>query len=744
MNQLTKAAILFFVPLFLGICLFFSPLGQTIERKGGLALLFNLRGPRTPPAEVVIINIDHESAEKLALPQKLSLWPRTIHARLIDCLHHMGAAVITFDVHFAEPREGKQDQIFADAIQRAGNITLFEKLDRIHLNGSEGKTTSQASLESRVPPIALLASAAQETAPHPLPKLPVRINQTWIYKASAGGRATLPAVSLQQYGLRFYNRIHALITTRTPGFADKLPPDSDSAFQQFSLQEIIQITRAHFLENKGLQASLLQSMQANKPATKHQEQQIITALIRMYGLDESIYLNFYGPPGTITTLPYFKVLQASDDQLQSIVENKIIFIGSARQFWPEQRDGFYTVFSQADGLDLSGVELAATTCANLLDNHWIKPLDSRYSFGLFIVISLACLAGGVLLPPLLTAIALLIFSGAYTMTALWAFSSHVLWVPLLIPLTIQVPAAYLLSILLHYYEANKGEQRIKQALGYYLPKQVVKELANDLNYITTGDQMVYSTCLMTDAANYTTLSENMGPAALGAHMKNYFQHLFTPVKQYGGVVSDVVGDSMLALWPSTAPCRQNRQASCQAALQILKAIMAFNQANPETAMPTRVGLHFGYMLIGNIGAEDHFEYTPIGDTVNTASRIETLNKKLGTWLLASSEVIADLEIFLSRQAGSFLLSGKSHPIEVHEILALKKDSTQVQHQLCDLFGRARVMYTNKKWAQALVLFGQCLTLFPKDGPSHFYVQLCQKLMDSPPAADWSPTIRITK
>src|SRR5208337_5171877 len=107
---------------------------------------------------------------------------------------------------------------------------------------------------------------------------------------------------------------------------------------------------------------------------------IIRSLIKMYRGPHSRYLNFYGPPRTITTIPYYQMLQPPDKgagHQQIDVKGKVVFVGLSEVSLSEQRDGFYTVFSQKDGLDLSGVEIAATAFGNLIEELPVRPVSFR-------------------------------------------------------------------------------------------------------------------------------------------------------------------------------------------------------------------------------------------------------------------------------------------------------------------------------------------------------------------------------
>jgi len=255
---------------------------------------------------------------------------------------------------------------------------------------------------------------------------------------------------------------------------------------------------------------------------------------------------------------------------------------------------------------------------------------------------------------------------------------------------------------------------------------------------------MYGVCLSTDAAQYTALAERMNPRALGALMNDYYAAVFQPVTARGGIVSDVVGDAMLALWASNAPDGKLRHAACLAAREINVAARAFSQAR-NVALPTRIGLHTGEVLLGNVGARDRYEYRAVGDIVNAACRIQELNKHLGTQVLASSESIAELDPqddLPARALGSFLLAGKSTPLCVHELLPA--NAPENSRALCAEFAGALAVFFSRRWDAAHAAFASLRQRFPDDGPTGFYLGVCQQYRRQPPAENWSGVIAVDK
>jgi adenylate cyclase len=693
--------------------------------------------------------MDKVSADNLNLPIRPDKWPRSLHARLIESLVRKGAAVIAFDMTFDQPRSPEHDNLFAEAIKNAGNVVLCEylKKEKISLTDEEGAHTGDLDIERLVPPIPSLAGSAVALAPFPLPKVPVKVSQYWMFKTGAGDIPTLPVVVFQIFAMDIYDEFVSLLKGISPSHAEMLPQDKDTVIKSKDIENLIHILRDIFEKNPLIAKRMLEGLQnSNLLSADIKKRQILKSLIKMYQGDISRYLNFYGPPCTVKTVSYHQLLQPWDNssviQEQLDLNGKAVFVGLSRRLWPEQKDGFHTVFSQTSGLDISGVEIAASAFANLLEDMSVQPLDFRAHLAFIlvwgVVLGIVCL----FFPAAIAAFSVIGLSLLYLAAAHYQFKHTGSWYPLVIPLFFQAPLAYFGTVLWKYFELNKERQNIRKAFGYYLPDKVVDQLAKNMAHIKSSSHMVYGTCLFTDAERYTALSENMEPKELSSFMNKYWEALFEPVKRHGGVVSDVVGDSMLAIWATAQPDSALRTRACLTALDIAGAVQKFNQSHDNLKLPTRIGLHSGYMLLGNIGAINHYEYTPIGDIVNTASRIEGLNKYFNTRIVLSEEVLHQVDGFLTRELGKFLLFGKSKPVVVYELICRIGESSEQQRRLCSIFSKALNAFRRQSWEEAIKGFNESMEIHSEDGPSIFYLELCEKYRENPPGEMWDGLVSL--
>jgi adenylate cyclase len=635
-----------------GVLLSVVPAVLRVDESFGLGLLFAVRGTVTPPAEVVVVSISRDSAAALGQPAALDRWPRSLHAELLDSLTAAGAEAVAFDVFFDEPRD--DDAQLAAALARAGNVVLGEEI----VQDSEGGASAVGLLESRVLPVDVLGNAALASAPFALPVIPFAVGQFWTFGPS-GDLPSLPAVALQAYLLRDYDEFGALLTNVRP--TTRLPASRAALLGGHDLSAAMSRLRGAFRSDTSLATDLSAALQ-HRPADAATP--ALAALLGLYAGADGRYLNYYGPARAIRTIPFDLAVRphANPD-----LAGKMVFVGGSEPRQSEQRDDFHSVFSEQTGANLSGVEIGATAFANLLEQRSIVPLAMWASL---LLVALSGAALGVFVVGASTARAFALAAAAAVLYAAWVqwqFAAHGVWWPLFVPLLLQLPVAIVLAMLLNYAEVLRQRELVQVALGHYVPQDVVRRLSEQSARTWPERRLLHGACLCTDVESYMTIAESLGAHALAELMDDYFNVLARVVKAHGGFVVDAAGDALLAVWAAAPPYADSRLAACRAALGIIAAVEQFN-ARRTPGLPTRVGVESGELLLGNLGPEQRVGYRAIGDIVNTASRLESLNKVLGTRVLVSTATLAGTSELAARDLGTFLLRGKSTPLGVHELL----------------------------------------------------------------------------
>ena len=747
MSRISKTILFGLLIAAIGVAASFADIAHKLEENSGLGLLFQMRGAKPAPPEVVIISIDRESSERLSLPDNPDRWPRSLHARLIETLAKGGASVIVFDLYFIDPRSPTEDDLLAEAIRSARNVVLAEPLKAKDIPAARiaGVVTAEHRIVETLKPIAPVSRAAFASAPFVLPKLPVKVNQYWAFQTAAGDSPTFPVVAFQLYALPAYEEFFGLLETVDPIAARRLP-HSSMALEGGGAVRLIREIRAIFASDPllagRLSAELKRSGLAGRDPGKSAS---IESLIGMYGGADHRYLNYYGPPRSLRTVPFHQVLQSGDllpGGTPIDFKGKAVFVGLSEIALTEKKDSFYTTFSRSDGVFLSGAEIAATAFSNLLQNAPATPVSPSTALAVVVFWGLLVAAIGCIASTPAAALATGGLSLMYLFAAVFKFHDDGTWFPVIIPLFIQSPLAFGGGVLWNYFETNKERRNIRKALSYYVPDEVVDHLAANIADIRRDDQTLYGACLFTDCEGYTTVSEKISARELNDFMHKYFAAIFEPIRQNGGRIVGLKGDAVLAVWRGAQADTRMREQACAAALGIARAVRRFNDSLENFKLPTRIAIHAGEIFFGNIGAEDHYQYGVMGDTVNTASRMDGLNKHLGTEILVSDEVIHNVKGFLTREAGTFLFKGKAQRICVHELLSRADEAAATQRNACAIFAEGLSAFRCLSWPQAKEKFQQSAELWQEDRLSGFYLKLFDQYKNQPPKEPWEGVVEL--
>ncbi len=720
MIKIIKACFFLLLTGILGALFCQTPAGFNLEEDVGLTWLFQLRGELPPPADVIIISLDQASVEILHLPDDPANWSRSFYASLLEKLNEQNPALVAFNIHFGNSRDSEKDALLANAIAKNKNVVLSSYLKQYSISNQED--TESIYSERIIEPIPVLSQAALCTSPFPIPKTSSTVKEFWTFKHSAGGIPTFPVSIFQFFAMRqaypemieTLNQINPKLFSNFPSTFNDLVNKSKTASFFYQVQSALTKDKAALAKFERLLAASHYSSQVNR---------LLDSWLKLIKERERLYLNYYGDVGAITTIPFYQVI-APEGVDPNVFRNKIVLVGYADNLEPEKQQGFYSAFSKASGQVISPIEIAATAVANIVDQSWLKPMPRLQQ-------SLLVLVWGVFLSALFrwfsyraALISSLLSISVYMVLSWYAFSFYKLWPPLIIPL-LQASALLL-------FESTQNYRKIRKLSGYYLPKEVFAINTSYPEDIGGYGILKEGVCLATDAGQYTSLSEYVSPLQLHKVMNDYYAAIFPIVKKSGGIISDVIGDAMLAVWAREKIDEKLRISACHAALEIKASIDDFNQ-NGEYLLPTRIGLHYGEMRLGNVGSMEHYEFRAVGDTVNTASRIEGLNKLLETRILASAPVLDKLTGICHRELGTFLLKGKNNPVKIHELIAtssILQEQPQLE-ELLTLYSQALHLFYDGNWKAALGGFNKIVKKHPYDGPSLFYINYLRHELSLP-------------
>jgi adenylate cyclase len=216
-----------------------------------------------------------------------------------------------------------------------------------------------------------------------------------------------------------------------------------------------------------------------------------------------------------------------------------------------------------------------------------------------------------------------------------------------------------------------AEQRkfAQGALGKYLPRDIATEILRDPDSLKLGGEKREIFVIFSDLEGFTKLSHAIEPEMVAKLLNNYLETLSNIVLQHGGTIDKFVGDAVVAFWGAPISRPDDGTRAVKAAIAMNAAGEVFRTSAPEGVPPigqTRVGLHFGEAIIGNFGGEGRIQYTALGDSMNTASRLESANKFTKTGVLVSGDAVSRSGLDIFRSLGRIALSGRATPVDIYE------------------------------------------------------------------------------
>jgi adenylate cyclase len=666
-------------------------------------------------------------------------WPRCVHALAVQSLAAAGARVIALDISFrplaparaerrASRHEEQEDQALADAMESAGNVLISQWLDpvRTKQSGPEGGAPVDP-LEQPAQISALIESSALGAAPLRLAYgMGGRVNGFAAFSQENGPMSSMPALVLHRAYVEVHSDLVRLIAQANPEDAELLPRTPEALDQRRPLQATSLLFR-HLIRSQPNLVKALNNVVDTRDSlglsARHRAS--VRALIDLYAGEAVRYLNFYGPPGSFASISYAEALNSAKGdsaRLSQQLRGKTVIVGYV-DFTPAQRDDHYpTVYTTTDGVKLSGSEILATAVANLAAGSSVEPLAPATRTLLVAAFGLA-LASLLLVPsPLRGLFAGPALCGAYLGLALLMFRLQAVWLPVLIPLSIQAPVGILYAVAHHYRDMRRKRDELRALFGKFIPDPVIEGMIEKRAKLDAVNEAVYGVCLATDAERFTALAEGMHPSELARFLNRYFEAVFPPITERQGSVIDLIGDAVLALWTNAGADRSLHLNACSAALEMQSAVDRFNAASPTLRLPTRIGISGGEVAMSPMGAVNHFEFRPVGDTVVTSVRLQELNKLLGTRVLASEPMIRGLDTLLIRDLGVFQLRGKNLPTHVFEIVAERESASAYHMQLSLEFALALDALRGGRRDAALERFRAIQERYPQDGPTAFYLR----------------------
>jgi adenylate cyclase len=328
-----------------------------------------------------------------------------------------------------------------------------------------------------------------------------------------------------------------------------------------------------------------------------------------------------------------------------------------------------------------------------------------------------------------------------SVTTILAFVYGHWWWNWLVPVMIQTPIAMAWSSGSQYFQEARRRAALRQAFAYYLSPQMADKIAEQDFDLKPGGKVVEATLLFTDCKGFTTVSEELNdPEKLSELLIEYFTQSSKCVLDNGGTIIKYIGDSVMAAWGMPLEDPEHPRKAARAAWQLSEVSKLVVRGRVLT---TRVGVSTGKVLAGNLGSPYRFDYTCIGDTTNLASRLEGMNKMVGTDVLLSESTVKRLDNqFITRLIGHFAVAGKTHGIAVYELVGLQKEGESVPEWL-GCFNESLEAIKSGEFDEAKRMLRK--TIWQRggeDGPSQFYLKKIAALEKADQLREWTGVVRL--
>lgn len=264
------------------------------------------------------------------------------------------------------------------------------------------------------------------------------------------------------------------------------------------------------------------------------------------------------------------------------------------------------------------------------------------------------------------------------------------------------------------------------SFGRYIPKEIVRTLVKFGRDVSLGGERAELTIMFSDIENFTTISESLPIEQLMTIFSEYFDVISKIILEGEGTIDKYIGDSVMSFWGAPVKIVNHAEKAC---LSGLRALAAIRQQKKWT---TRFGIHTGEVIVGNIGTSERMNYTIIGDAVNVASRLQSINKEYHTSIIITEVVRQKIGgAFLTRPLDFVAVKGRKSKLRIFELMGTREGelaATSEQLELAGLFTNAYQKFEEGNRGEALDCFLFIEKKFPSDGATKKYIERLRSML----------------
>jgi adenylate cyclase len=704
--------------------------------------------PYNPELPVRIADIDEKSLEKFGQWP----WSRVTVAKVVDRLAELGAAVVAFDVLFAEPDRTSPQAVAANL----PDDPAFTEV-KARMAGLPDPDAQLAAALARMPTVlgfALLGYDPERPQARPKPvggftaigdspldftvKLPYIVSALPVLQAAAVGNGAVNADPDTDGVIR---RVPLIVNFS--GDDPNLQSNPDALLPALALEAI----------RIALQAPSY-TIRSSRASGEGDIGQIASGIgaIRIEGTPIVIKTDRGGQlllrDSGHEAKRFISVADLFDPNFpRSEVEGRIILIGTTVE-------GLKDIQTSPVEARIAGVEIHAQVIEQLLEiamggglllqrPYWsdLAEIGALVLFGI-LVIGLAYRAGAI------PGIAVAVVSVAAAIGTSWYLFQDRGW--LVDPL---YPAGTALILVMaattiNFIRTEQDKARIRGTFSMYLSPEMVEQLAEQPEPPTLGGENREITVMFSDIRGFTKLSEGLDPQALTRVINAFLTPMSKVINDHKGTIDKYIGDCIMAFWNAPLDVPHHAREAVRAALEMRHTLKRLNQQFAAEAAglgkePVKIragiGLNTGIGCVGNMGSEQRMAYSALGDTVNTASRLESLSPAYFVDLVIGEETAADAADFALLELDQVKVKGKAIPIRLFTCLGTEAYAARPEYKtLRAHHDRMLAAYRSQDWEAAAAECRSCLEIAPERLRVFYalYEARIAEFKSEPPGADW--------
>ncbi len=663
---------------------------------------------------IVLVAVSEEADAEI--PEKWP-WPTSVHAKLVENLNRAGAKAILFDILFSQNDEfdRSNDTLFAETIATYGNVVLAGEIEQI--------VTADGIEREPIFPIRVL----QDNSPNPLGLVSTNPYIDGYVRTYSFGRNYLDKsyLMLGIEGLKVYADI-------PDSAVSPLDPNSTDPIFRIGEYEVVRENLNSFIINYYGPEGIF---------PQYSYEQVIDDPSYTTVMEEDAFeMNIFDDPEFGVGLLYDEVFK-----------DKIVIVGSTM---PVLQDFHPTPFSTAD-FPRPGFEIHAHALQTILDGNYItKQKDNfrvffmilvaffivlfnrRFGAGWGFTLTIILMAGyyGLAIQMFLTAQTFINVSGIL----ITAFFSQIS------------------TVGYEYVNEQQEKRRIKGMFSSYVSPTLVDQMIESGEEPKLGGEDTYMTAFFSDIVSFSTFSEKLEPKQLVALINEYLTAMTDILNDQGGTLDKFIGDAIVAFFGAPVPINDHALRACIAS-QLMEKKLAELRTKWKTDgnwpdivhhMQHRMGMNTGEMVTGNMGSERRFNYTMMGDNVNLAARCESGAKAYNVFTMVTESTKEEAENFgddcLFRKLDTIVVKGRTKPVTMFEIAALRVDASQQLFDCVGLYELGMEAYYKQQWDTAIEHFNKALVLEanPKN-PSQIFIERCALMKANPPGENWNGVFIMT-